>query len=167
MNFKIRKGWQFSRLLPIFLRDKHFGLYDITIEFDKIMPEQDFYNKLIGIGKLAPESRSERVGWRFIEGDRILFCIYSEKNGNHIFISPFAVPIEYNSNTGRHQVKIRVQLQDQLITASAKVNGEPMLASHAFDPITSDLPLVLCKPYHGGRRKKAQQNYYFTFTKIK
>lgn len=165
MQFNIKKGRQFSRLLPIFLRDQHFGIYDILIEFDKIMPEQDYYNKLIGFGKLNPRLRSERIGWRFITDSRIEFCIYSEKDYNHISISPFAVPINFNATTGKYEVYVRVQLQHRLITASAMISGVPLLATHSFDLITSALPLVLCKPYHGGK-PAAEQDYSVTYIKI-
>jgi hypothetical protein len=163
MNFKIRKGRHYSQLMPILLKESHFGMYKVRIEFDEIQPEQDYYNKLIGFGLLNPRKRSERIGWRFVENNMIELCCYSETNYVHTFIEPFTVPILL-SGKGINFVEFyvflchtRSSVSDNL-TIFKSINGFPEIGSY--------FPLFLCKPYHGGD-PAAAQDYDITLTKIK
>jgi hypothetical protein len=166
MNFTIKKTNHYSQLMPILLRKSHFGLYKVRIEFDKRQPTQDYYNKLIGFGCLNPRIRSERIGWRFLGVGKMEVCCYSETDYKHEFIEPIIVPIWkdlYGDDV--FYVEFDVFIGNNKIWIESIYENKLFRSSHLFDPIHCMLPLFLCKPYHGGN-PKAAQDYRITFEKI-
>jgi hypothetical protein len=166
MNFTIKKGNHYSQLRPILLKpSEHFGMYEVIISFEGRPFTQDFYSKLIGYGVVMPRLRSERIGWRFIEGNQVELVIYSEINYKFYFSKAMTVPIEYNATSRKMEVKFKIHLDDNCIMVTPLISGEGRYIAKTFTKITSFLPLVLCKPYHGGN-PVAEFDYYFTFTKL-
>jgi hypothetical protein len=165
MNFTIKKGRHYSELLPVLLKESHFGFYKCSIWFNEILPDQDYYNKLIGFGCLNPRIRSERIGWRFKDGE-IEVCIYSETDHVFQFIQPFKIPIQRKKSDAGLKVefnvflgKSEIYIEDPFITFRASY--------HTFTEPKCKLPLFLCKPYHGGNPKAAQEyKIFFEYSKL-
>jgi hypothetical protein len=162
MNFTIKKGKHYAKLLPIPLKESHYGFYICRIEFDSIQPKQEYYNKLIGAGCLNPRIRSERIGWRFVEYGQIEFCIYSETNYKFKFISPFRLSAIAEGN--KFFIEVFIEFDQYGISVRGPL-GSGLTSSNDYDELTCILPLFLCKPYHGGN-PKAAQDYNFYFNKV-